>query len=59
VNAKIAVVAIPGRLKGSTTRTIPSHIPQPSIQAASSTSRGTARKKPSISHVQNGMVKVG
>ena len=54
-----AVVAMPGRLTGTTTRTSPPTTPQPSIQAASSISIGTERKKPIMSHVQNGMVKVG
>jgi hypothetical protein len=59
MKANIAVVAMPGRLTGKTTRTSPPTTPQPSIQAASSISIGTERKKPIMIHVQNGMVKVG
>jgi hypothetical protein len=59
VKAKTAVVAIPGRLGGSTIRTKPPASPQPSSQAASSSSRGTVRKTPLRSHVQNGIVNVG
>jgi hypothetical protein len=53
------VITTAGRLNGTTTRTIALATPHPSTQAASSSSRGSALKKPIMSHVQNGMVKVG
>src|ERR671937_123905 len=49
----------PGRLSGTTTCTIAWTSPQPSTQAASSISGGSALKKPTSSHVQNGIVNAG
>ena len=47
----------PGRTTGSTTRTnAPSEL-QPSIIAASGSSRGTSRKNPRISQIANGWLK--
>src|SRR5919112_1608449 len=43
-NTSAVVPAIPGRAIGMTTRTTRCTVPAPSISAASSTSRGTARK---------------
>jgi hypothetical protein len=59
VKAKITDVRTPGRLTGSTTRISALSWPHPSTRAASSISTGTVLKKPIMSQVQNGMVKVG
>src|SRR6476620_350642 len=59
VNVKMTTVRIPGSDTGRITLTnAPSRL-QPSTIAASSIALGTDLKKPIISQVQNGMVKVG
>ena len=59
MNAKIAEATSPGAASGSSTRTNAVTRPAPSIRAASSSSSGSALKKPISSQVQNGTVKVG
>src|SRR5215510_8759414 len=59
VNAKIAEATSPGAASGTTTRASAAARVAPSTNAASSSSRGSALKKPIISHVQNGTVNVG
>ena len=49
----------PGAASGRSTRTNAVTRPAPSIRAASSSSSGSALKKPMRSHVQKGTVKVG
>src|SRR5690625_4628708 len=50
---------MPGHTCGRTTLRKAPKCPQPSSSAASSSERGTARKNPSSSHVQKGVVMVG
>ena len=59
VKAKIATVSMPARLSGRITRGMAPSREQPSTIAASSISTGIVRKKPAMSHVQNGIVNVG
>ena len=56
--AKTAVAKMPGAETGSSTRRMKPVREQPSISDASSSSRGTASKKPFSMKVQSGMVKV-
>ena len=49
----------PGAASGSSTRAKAVTRPAPSMSAASSSSSGSALKKPMSSQVQNGTVKVG
>ena len=59
VKAKMAEATRPGAASGRSTRTKAVMRPAPSIRAASSSSSGSALKKPMRSHVQKGTVKVG
>src|SRR5579863_2364747 len=52
--AKIAEEAMPGPASGNSTCQNACQRVQPSTCAASAISRGTCRKKPSISHIVNG-----
>src|SRR5881275_895439 len=58
-NVKMTTVRIPGTEIGSTMRRSAAKREQPSIIAASSSSRGIVLKNPIISHVANGIVKDG
>src|SRR5450756_3166977 len=53
--AKIPLAATPGRARGRPTRKNDVQREQPSIRAASSSSSGTARKKPPIGQAVKGM----
>ncbi len=59
VNAKIADATSPGAARGSSTRRNALIRPAPSMRAASSSSSGSALKKPISSQVAKGTVKVG
>ena len=58
-NVKMTTVRIPGSEIGSTMRRSAAKREQPSIIAASSTSRGIVLKNPIISQVANGIVNDG
>src|SRR3954464_2476720 len=59
VKVKITTVSTPATDTGRMTFTKAPKCDRPSIIAASSRSRGSTLKKPIISHVQNGTVKLG
>ncbi|MCY1554795.1 hypothetical protein D9M68_913970 [compost metagenome] len=59
VNVKMTTVMIPADESGTTTLTKAPKRLKPSIMAASSMSCGMALKKPIISQVQKGTVKLG
>src|SRR2546427_13143962 len=58
MNTKMAVAAMPGITTGITTRTSIWSVPQPSMRAASSNSRGTSRMNVAISHMPSGRFRV-
>ena len=58
MNTRIAVAAIPGITTGTITRLSICSVPQPSMRAASSSSRGTSRMNDAISQIPSGRLRV-